>query len=103
MKVFTDILAGFTFNNRVFVFQQMFNKTIKNSVVKMKVARSSFNDVLFLSLFFFVILLHESICTMTKEEKRKTQYTGPGHGIDAHVADRARLSSVLFQSTLTGS
>ena len=31
--------------------------------------------------------------------RRETQYTGPGHGIDAHVADRARLHARVFNCT----
>ena len=31
--------------------------------------------------------------------RRKTQYTGPGHGIDAHVADRARLHARVYNCT----
>ena len=30
---------------------------------------------------------------------RETQYTGPGHGIDAHVADRARLHARVYNCT----
>ena len=31
--------------------------------------------------------------------ERETQYTGPGHGIDAHVADRARLHARVYNCT----
>ena len=38
-------------------------------------------------------------CTVVVVEKRETQYTGPGHGIDAHVADRARLHARVYNCT----
>ena len=31
--------------------------------------------------------------------ERETQYTGPGHGTDAHVADRARLHVRVYNCT----
>ena len=33
------------------------------------------------------------------EKEKETQYTGPGHGIDAHVADRARLHARVYNCT----
>ena len=35
----------------------------------------------------------------SSSRKRETQYTGPGHGIDAHVADRARLHARVYNCT----
>ena len=39
------------------------------------------------------------IVVVVVERKRETQYTGPGHGIDAHVADRARLHARVYNCT----
>ena len=35
----------------------------------------------------------------SSSSSRETQYTGPGHGIDAHVADRARLHARVYNCT----
>ena len=51
----------------------------------------------FSALFFFVVYLQPTEVSLTM--KRESQYTGPGHGDDAHVADRARLHARVYNCT----
>ena len=51
----------------------------------------------FSALFFFVVYLQPTEVSLTM--KGVTQYTGPGHGVDAHVADRARLHARVYNCT----